>query len=161
MVRCSRALLWKLTRVGRIWTVAATHRTLSVRRNYVPSLYSDSKKKLFPALHRGGFIQDICLRVKYLLYQILIKRESSRQILEKSSISNFTAIRPVGRDLFHAETNGQTRSNQKTFFAVLRKRLKICIQACDMLTSKSLQRNTVYFILLNRLLCESVYNETT
>jgi len=39
--------------------------------------------------------------------QRLIKREMPRQIFEKKNIiSNFTKIRPVGAELFHAD--GQT-----------------------------------------------------
>jgi hypothetical protein len=40
-------------------------------------------------------------------YQILMKLEISRQILEKCKNGNIMKIRPVGAELFHA--NGQTQ----------------------------------------------------
>ena len=62
-----------------------------------------------------------------------MKVEFSRQIFEKSEISNSIKIRPVGADLLHANghtdgwtdgrTNGYDEANSR-IFAILRTRLK-------------------------------------
>jgi hypothetical protein len=50
-------------------------------------------------------------------YQILMKFEFSRHILESTQIPNFMTIRPVGAELFHADgrTDGQTNAANNRF----------------------------------------------
>ena len=52
---------------------------------------------------------DLHLNLRYSC-QILMKLEFYRQISKNTEISNFTNIRAVGAELFHAErrTDGQT-----------------------------------------------------
>ena len=53
-------------------------------------------------------------------YQILIKLEFSRHILENTQIPNFMTIRPVGAELFHADGRTDRRTNMMQLIIAFR-----------------------------------------